>query len=448
MSSNAAKKTTRSSASAPTTRRRRRGTTTITDGEGNNTSGGHPARSTRSSAKRKRGDDDEEAGSGSSGSPCSGYGDGSGGSGSSDGSSQRRQRKRQKRSSASSPTSNNTSTTAAAKKRKEEKPQDADDHDGELKAGTTIIFGGGGGDRKVNDENISGNAHNLALTAAVVRTLGSGAHGTVYLAEEAEKEDSGSSGSSSKTQYVLKVPMATKEDIKEAQVEIRALEALKGVSGVVQLVASSHIGSTVCMLLKHVDGQVLEEYIEQRGCLSLFEAWGLMKQLVATLVEMKKKAGLSHLDIKPDNCLVTTNSKDRRLILFDLGTARPCDRPTCDDLGSVFFDAPEICRGNKKKKAARTPYDPPSADMYSVARTFLVALVGYHPCRSNSTTNKAGGGDWWEEDTFGTIDEHIGSIRERCPAAADLLERLLRSDPTKRPTAEQALEALTDRPWE
>ena len=400
-------------------------------------------RSTRSSAKRKRGDDDDDA-SGSSGSPCSGSG---GGSGSSDGSSQRRQRKRQKRSS-SSPT---TSTTVAAKKRKEEKPQDADDHDGELKVGTTITFGGGrdsNSNKMINDENRSGNAHNLSLTVTVVRTLGSGAHGTVYLAEEAEKEDSGSSGSSSKTQYVLKVPMATKEDLKEAQVEIRALEALKGVSGVVQLVASSHIGSTVCLLLKHVDGQVLEEYIEQRGCLSLPETWGLMKQLVATLVEMKKKAGLSHLDIKPDNCLVTTNSKDRRLILFDLGTARPCDRPTCDDLGSVFFDAPEICRGDKKKKAARTPYDPPSADMYSVARTFLVALVGYHPCRSNSTTNKAGGGDWWEEDTFGTIDEHIGSIRERCPAAADLLERLLRSDPTQRPTAEQALEALTDRPWE
>ena len=321
--------------------------------------------------------------------------------------------------------------------------------------GTTITFGGGsGGDhRSINDENRSGNAHNLALTVTVVRVLGSGAHGTVYLAEEAEEED-GTSGNykkaGAKTKYVLKVPMTTKEDIKEAQHEIRALEALKGVSGVVQLVATSHIGSTVCMLLKHVDGQVLEEYIEQRGCLSLSEAWGLMKQLVTTLVEMKRVGGLSHLDIKPDNCLVTTG-KDRRLILFDLGTARPCDRPTSDDLGSVFFDAPEICRGDKKKKTARTPYDPPSADMYSVARTFLVALVGYHPCRSNSTAKAGGGGgggDWWEEDTFGTIDEHIGSIRERCPAAADLLEWLLHSDPNQRPTAEQALEALTDRPWE
>ena len=117
----------------------------------------------------------------------------------------------------------------------------------------------------------------------------------------------------------------------------------------------------------------------------------------------------------------------------------------------MFFDAPEICRGDKMKKAARTPYDPPSADMYSVARTFLVALVGYHPRRPNSACTKTGAGgegDWWEEDTSGTTDEHIGSICERCPAAADLLERLLRSDPTQRPTAEQALEALTDRPWE
>ena len=86
--------------------------------------------------------------------------------------------------------------------------------------------------------------------------------------------------------------------------------------------------------------------------------------------------------------------------------------------------------------------------MYSVARTFLVALVGYYP-RSNSTAKTGGGeGDWWEEDAFGTIDGHIGSIRERCPAAADLLEQLLHEDPTQRPTAEQALEALASRPWE
>ena len=439
MSSSAAKKTTRSSASASaSTARRRRHTA---DGSG------HPARSTRSSAKRKRTDDDD-ADNGSVG-----RGTGSG----DDGNSQRRQRKRQKRSSSPTTSSNATSSSAAAaakkkRRKKEKKPQDADDngdeHDtgtcitgGELKVGTTLTFGGG--DQTLNDENVSGNAHNLSLVVTVVGTLGSGAHGTVFLAETAEEEEE---DGKTKTKYVLKVPMDTKDDVKEARNEIRALGALKGVPGVVQMVASSNVGGTgVCLLLKHVDGQVLEEYIEERGCLSLRETWHLMKQLVATLVEMKK-AGLSHLDIKPDNCLVTT--KDRRLVLFDFGTARPCGRLTSDDLGTVFFDAPEICRGDKKKAAARKSFDPLPADMYSVARTFLVALVGYHP-RSNSTA-KTGGGeeDWWEEDAFGTIDGHIGSIRERCPAAADLLGQLLHEDPTQRPTAEQALEALTERPWD
>ena len=434
MSSSAAKKTTRSSASASASTARRRRHTAAGSGSG------HTGRSTRSSAKRKRTDDDD-ADNGSVG-----RGTGSG----DDGSSQRRQRKRQKRSTSPTSSSNATSAAVAAakkkRKKKEKKPQDADDHDisangGELKAGTTVTFGGG--DQTINDENISGNAHNLSLAVNIVHTLGSGSHGTVHLAETAEADDE---DGKTKTKYVLKVPMDTKDDIKEARNEIRALEALKGVPGVVQMVASSNVGGTgVCLLLKHVDGQVLEEYIEERGCLSLHETWHLMKQLVATLVEMKK-AGLSHLDIKPDNCLVT--AKDRRLVLFDFGTARPCDRLTSDDLGTVFFDAPEICRGDKKKAAARKSFDPLPADMYSVARTFLVALVGYYP-RSNSTA-KTGGGeeDWWEEDTFGTIDEHMGSIRERCPAAADLLEQLLHEDPIQRPTAEQALEALTSRPWD
>ena len=52
-----------------------------------------------------------------------------------------------------------------------------------------MTFGGSGDHHAINDENRSGNAHNLSLTVTVVRALGSGAHGTVYLAEEAEEEE-------------------------------------------------------------------------------------------------------------------------------------------------------------------------------------------------------------------------------------------------------------------
>jgi len=118
-----------------------------------------------------------------------------------------------------------------------------------------------------------------------------------------------------------------------------------GVPGVVQLVASSlsmgtgigggggNSSAIVGLLLRFVEGEVMEEYIDRRGRLG---------HLLSTIAEMKKR-NVAHLDVKPDNILAT--EQDRKPVLFDFGTARPCNKPTSDDLGSIFARDSEGCEG-------------------------------------------------------------------------------------------------------
>ena len=343
-------------------------------------------------------------------------------------------------------------TTPTPKKKaattKKKKPQDDGSYGGGgngadrlLKAGAILSLPGG--DRcKAETENFSGNDRGNAppsvgtedsdLEVEVVAVLGAGTQGQTYLVED-------SAGAGAGAQYVLKAPKAHQRAMEEVKNEARALEGLKGAAGVVQLAASSlslrtAAGAFVYLLLEYVEGQVMEDYIEQRGKLPLGEAQEMLHHLLTTVAEMKKR-NWSHLDIKPDNILVSAT--DGKPILFDFGTARPSNEQTSDNLGTRFFEAPEIGEGGE-------PYDPPPADVFSIGKVILVALVSYHPRGEAS----AAGGLWHDEANFGTDEEHIDALRRQCRPAADLLGRMLNDDPSLRPTAEEAMEALTDQQWE
>ena len=353
------------------------------------------------------------------------------------------------------PTKKAATTTTTTTTTKKKKPQDDGSYGGGgngadrlLKAGAILSLPGG--DRcKAEAENFSGNDRGNAppsagtedsdLEVEVVAVLGAGTQGQTYLVED-------SAGAGAGAQYVLKVPKAHQRAMEEVRNEARALEGLKGAAGVVQLAASSsslrtgagtgtaNSTGTVYLLLEYVKGQVMEDYIEQRGKLTLGEAQEMMRHLLTTVAEMKKR-NWSHLDIKPDNILVSAT--DRKPILFDFGTARPSNEQTSDNLGTRFFEAPEIGEGGE-------PYDPPPADVFSIGKVILVALFSCHPRGEAS----AAGGLWHDEAIFGTDEEHIDALRRQCRPAADLQGRMLNDDPSLRPTAEKALEALTDRPWE
>jgi serine/threonine protein kinase len=86
----------------------------------------------------------------------------------------------------------------------------------------------------------------------------------------------------------------------------------------------------------------------------------------------------AHLDIKPDNIVVVLGPDKEfvKLLLIDFGCAKSfgnsktLQAPT--SVGSPFFVAPEVKQG-------KYGLNMPEADVYSIGKTLLVAILGYNP---------------------------------------------------------------------
>ncbi|CAH1759576.1 9323_t:CDS:10 [Entrophospora sp. SA101] len=128
-----------------------------------------------------------------------------------------------------------------------------------------------------------------------------------------------------------------------------------------------------------------------------------------------------HRDLKPENLLYKDKLKDSPLVLADFGISKVIENE--DDImfthcGSYVYAAPEIHQ--------RIPYSR-SVDIWSIG------LCGYPPFRSE---NRAA---LLEEVTKAHVkfeERYWGLVSEN---AKDFILYLLKSDPKKRPTAEEAL---------
>ena len=134
-----------------------------------------------------------------------------------------------------------------------------------------------------------------------------------------------------------------------------------------------------------------------------------------------------HRDIKPEHFLLTTDKKEsQRIKLIDFGLARKHKKgssPMTTFTGSPSFVAPEVI--------ARS-YDH-MCDLFSTGVTAYFLLTGMLPFDGPS-----------DEDTFDLIS--MGDFRfpsssiHMSDDARDFITKLLRVNPNKRMTAEQALD--------
>lgn len=133
--------------------------------------------------------------------------------------------------------------------------------------------------------------------------------------------------------------------------------------------------------------------------------------------------GIAHLDIKPDNILIS--SDNGRPILFDFGLAARVGSGRIEECGSTGYKAPEVLQGSA---------DFAKADVWSLGVTMYVCLYGELP--------------FGECDAPRQVEHYREFLESRLrgreyPLAHDLIRRMLAFDPNERIDASSALQ----HPW-
>ncbi|KAF4659312.1 hypothetical protein FOL47_007625 [Perkinsus chesapeaki] len=146
------------------------------------------------------------------------------------------------------------------------------------------------------------------------------------------------------------------------------------------------------------------------------------------------QVGIVHRDLKLENCLFKTKDMRSCVKLIDFGLAglKPMyhDKPWLKDvLGTALYMAPEVISDN-------TYYDE-KCDSWSVGIIMYIMLTGQHPF----WTPKSLSDETELFDRVKTMEPDLSKIPSK--AAAELVGLLLQKDPTKRPSAREAL----NHPW-
>ena len=134
------------------------------------------------------------------------------------------------------------------------------------------------------------------------------------------------------------------------------------------------------IVMEHIEGITLKEYIEREGCLSWKQAVHFTIQILRGLQHAHDR-GIVHRDVKPQNIMVL---EDGTIKVTDFGIARfsRSEQKTITDkaIGSVHYISPEQARGDVTDE---------KADIYSVGVMLYEMLTGQLPFQADSAVSVA-----------------------------------------------------------
>src|SRR5947209_2661653 len=206
----------------------------------------------------------------------------------------------------------------------------------------------------------------------VLRRLGQGGMGQVYLAEQV----------SLRRKVALKVlkPELAANEISLKRFESEALNVAQAThANIVQVYAVSLGKGLRYMALEYVEGLNLREYLAKKGPPTVPLALSIMRQVAAALVEAAEHS-IVHRDIKPENILLTRKGQVK---VADFGLAR-CFAPDQQavnltqsgvTMGTPLYMSPEQVQGHATD--SRT-------DIYSFGVTCYHMMAGEPPFRGDT----------------------------------------------------------------
>lgn len=199
---------------------------------------------------------------------------------------------------------------------------------------------------------------------AIVREIGVGGMGTVYLAHQISLD----------RDVALKVLLPNfAEDVAFIQNFINEARAAASVNhpNIVQAYAVNSDQGLYYFAMEFVDGPTLKELVERDGPLPVKRVLDIAGEILAALDYAWQSKKIIHRDIKPDNIMITSGGQTK---LADLGLARKITETNPDGsselYGTPLYIAPELLFGLPAS---------PASDIYGLGATLYHILTGQTP---------------------------------------------------------------------
>ena len=247
----------------------------------------------------------------------------------------------------------------------------------------------------------------------VIEQIGSGAFGSVWLAEDTWLAK----------RVALKIPHDQKTELTKLLLEPKVLAALEH-PGIIKLLTVEKVGDVLFMVMELAEGKSLRDLLRE-GSMSVEGAVKVARGILEALAYAHQK-GVIHRDLKPANILITPSGQVK---LMDFGTAH--SMPSGEETvaaGTLFYMSKEQLLGRVT----------PASDIYSVGVLMFEMLTGKLPFFDDS------GGKLIQRILS---DERPPEVRKLAPAVppelALIVQRALEKDYRKRwKRAEEMLAAI------
>ena len=210
----------------------------------------------------------------------------------------------------------------------------------------------------------------------LVRKLGAGGMGTVFLARDANTD----------RMVALKLlPISSTFNptlIQRFRSEAMSASKLEH-ENIVRVYEADEIDDFLYIALEFIDGTDVDRLIQQRERIPVKRASEIIRQVSAALQHAHEQ-NIIHRDIKPSNLMIR---KDGQVKVTDLGLARSVDESLDTSItregttvGTVDYMAPEQARNSRDADIR--------SDLYSLGCTWYQMLTGTVPYYEGSVTNK------------------------------------------------------------
>jgi len=260
-------------------------------------------------------------------------------------------------------------------------------------------------------------AFQLALAGrySIVRELGRGGMGVVYLAHEVHLD---------RLVAIKLLPpeKAERPQLRERFLREARLAARLSHPHIIAIHAVDEVAGFVFYVMTYVDGETLADRVRQRGPMSVSDGVRMLRE-VAWALAYAHSMGVVHRDVKPENILIEAASG--RALVSDFGIAAAVG----DAAGEGVHGTPEFM---SPEQALNGDVDARS-DLYGIGATAFYAFAGRPPFDGRSATEVLA-------RQVTELPPPLASLGLAVPRKlASLVDQCLAKEPTDRPASANAL---------